>query len=90
MKFSWALNKTHKFDLQKDDHDSFGPSRRITTQFFLKKALWAKQIRFLLMEWANFVAEKIEGILFATEIWVVGSYTDRLLTVDMWTFPTTI
>ena len=58
--------------------------------FFLKKALWAKQIRFLLMEWANFVAEKIEGILFATEIWVVGSYTDRLLTVDMWTFPTTI
>ena len=58
--------------------------------FFLKKALWAKQIRFLLMEWANFVAEKIEGILFATEIWVVSSYTDRLLTVDMWTFPTTI
>ena len=58
--------------------------------FFFKKALWAKQIRFLLMEWANFVAEKIEGILFATEIWVVGSYTDRLLTVDMWTFPTTI
>ena len=42
------------------------------------------------MEWANFVAEKIEGILFAAEIWVVGSYTDRLLTVDMWTFPTTI
>ena len=58
--------------------------------FFLKKALWAKQIRFLLMEWANFVAERIEGILFATEIWVVGSYTDRLLTVDMWTFPTPI
>ena len=42
------------------------------------------------MEWANFVAEKIEGILFAAEIWVVGSYMDRLLTVDMWTFPTTI
>ena len=27
--------------------------------FFLKKALWTKQIRFLLMEWASYVAEKI-------------------------------
>ena len=47
-----------KFDLQKDDHDSL-PSRQIAAQIFLK-ALWAKQIRFLLMEWANFnfVAEK--------------------------------
>ena len=42
------------------------------------------------MEWANFVAEKNEGILFSAEIWVVGSYTDRLLTVDMWIFPITI
>ena len=31
------------------------------------------------MEWANFVAEKNEGILFPAEIRVVGSYTDRLL-----------
>ena len=27
-------------------------------KFFLKKALWTKQIRFLLMEWASHVAEK--------------------------------
>ena len=31
------------------------------------------------MEWANFVAEKNEGIPFPAEIRVVGSYTDRLL-----------
>ena len=31
------------------------------------------------MEWANYVAEKNEGILFPAEIRVVGSYTDRLL-----------
>ena len=31
------------------------------------------------MEWANYVAEKNEGILFSAEIRVVGSYTDRLL-----------
>ena len=36
-KFLRALNKTLKFDLQKDDHDSFGPSRRIAAQYFLKK-----------------------------------------------------
>ena len=41
------------------------------------------------MEWANFVSEKNEGILFSAEIRVVGSYTDRLLTVDMLIFPTT-
>ena len=55
---------------------------------FFKKALWAKQIQFLLMEWANFVLEKNEGILFFVEIQVVGSYTDHLL-VDMLIFPTT-
>ena len=27
------------------------------------------------MEWANFVSEENEGILFSAEIWVVGSYT---------------
>ena len=58
-KFLRALNKTLKFDLNKDDHDSFGPSRRIAAQIFFKKALWTKQIRFLLMEWASYVAEKI-------------------------------
>ena len=68
-----------KFDLKKDDHDSFRPSRQIAAQFFLTKVLWAKQIRFLLMEWTNYVAEKKEGILFSAEIRVVGSYTDRLL-----------
>ena len=31
------------------------------------------------MEWANYVAEKNEAILFPAEIRVVGSYTDRLL-----------
>ena len=31
------------------------------------------------MACANYVAEKNEGILFPTEIRVVGSYTDRLL-----------
>ena len=40
------------------------------------------------MEWANFVSEKNEGILFFVEIQVVGSYTDHLL-VDMLIFPTT-
>ena len=33
----------------------------------------------MFMEWANFVAEKNEGIQFPEEIRVVGSYTDRLL-----------
>ena len=33
------------------------------------------------MEWANYVAEKNEGILFPAEIRVVGSYTDRLLKI---------
>ena len=32
------------------------------------------------MQWTNYVAEKNEGILFSMEIWVVCSYTDRLLT----------
>ena len=36
-KFLRALNKTLKFDLKKDDHDSFGPSRQIAAQIFLKK-----------------------------------------------------
>ena len=34
------------------------------------------------MEWANYVAEKNEGILFSAEIRVVGSYTDRLLKTE--------
>ena len=38
------------------------------------------QIQFSFMEWGNFVTEKNEGIPFSTEIQVVGSYTDRLLT----------
>ena len=34
------------------------------------------------MEWTNYVAEKKkEGILFYAEIRVVGSYTDRLLSL---------
>ena len=33
------------------------------------------------MEWANYVAEKNEGIAFPAEIRVVGSYTDRLLKI---------
>ena len=41
------------------------------------------------MEWANFVSEKNEEILFSAEIQVVGSYTGLLLTVDMLIFPTT-
>ena len=68
-----------KFDLKKDDHDSFKLSCQIAAQFFFRKALWAKQIPFLLMECTNFVAEKNEGILFPAEIRVVSSYTDRLL-----------
>ena len=71
-----ALNKTLKFDLQKDDHDSFGPSRQIAAKNFFLKALWAKQIRFWLMEGILLMNE---GILFSAEIRVVGSYTDRLL-----------
>ena len=67
-----------KFDLKRDDHDSFGPSREIATQIFLKSTM--SQIQFLFMEWGNFVTEKNEGIPFSTEIQVVGSYTDRLLT----------
>ena len=47
--------------------------------FFFKKAPWTKQILFFLMEWASYVAEKNEGILFPKEIRVVHSYTDRLL-----------
>ena len=31
------------------------------------------------MEWASYLEKKNEGILFPTEIRVVGSYTDRLL-----------
>ena len=55
-KFLRALNKTLKFDLQEDDHDMTVRSNRRPN--FFKKALSAKQIRFLLMEWAYFVAEK--------------------------------
>ena len=33
------------------------------------------------MKWANYVAEKNEGILFPAEIRVVGSYADRLLKI---------
>ena len=34
------------------------------------------------MEWTNYVTEKKnEGILFSAEIRVVGSYTDRLLSL---------
>ena len=84
------VHLTFKFDLQ-DDHDNFGPSRQIAAQIFFKKALWAKQIRFLLMEWANYVAEKNEGILFPAEIRVVGSYTDRFIKwqyiPDLFTYP---
>ena len=36
-KFLRALNKTLKFDLKKDDHDRFGPSRKIAAQIFFKK-----------------------------------------------------
>ena len=35
------------------------------------------------MEWANFVAEKNEGILFPVEIRVVASYSDRLFQISM-------
>ena len=38
-KFLRALNKMLKFDLEKDDHDSFRPSRQIAAQFFLTKVL---------------------------------------------------
>ena len=37
--FLRALNKTLKFDLKKDDHDSFGPSRQIAAQIFFKSTM---------------------------------------------------
>ena len=40
------------------------------------------------MEWANYVAEKNEGIRFPTEIRVVGSYTDRLLNAEKYSSDT--
>ena len=39
VKFLPALNKTLKFDLKKDDHDSFGPSRQIAAQIFFRACL---------------------------------------------------
>ena len=45
----------------------------------MKEQKIKEQIRFLLIERTNHVAEKNEGILFSAEIRVVGSYTDRLL-----------
>ena len=83
MKFLRALNKTLKFDLQKDDHDSFGPSRRIATQIFFKKHYEPNKFDFC--EWNGLIVsqKKNEGILFGVEIQVVGSYTDRLLTSRM-------
>ena len=45
----------------------------------MKEQKIKEQIRFLLIERTNHVAEKYEGILFSAEIRVVGSYTDRLL-----------
>ena len=33
-KFLRALNKTLKFDLKKDDHNRFGPSRKIAAEIF--------------------------------------------------------
>ena len=67
-----------KFDLKRDDHDSFGPSREIATQIFFKKHYEPNSI--FVYGMGNFVTEKNEGIPFSTEIQVVGSYTDRLLT----------
>ena len=37
--FLRALNKTLKFDLKKDDHDSFGPSRQIAAQISFRACL---------------------------------------------------
>ena len=79
MKFLQALNKTLKFDLKRDDHDSFEPSRQIAAQIFFKKHYEPNKFNFCLWNGVNFVAKKNEGILFPTEIQVVGSYTDRLL-----------
>ena len=45
----------------------------------MKEQKIKEQIRFLLIERTNHVAEKNEGILFSAAIRVVGSYTDRLL-----------
>ena len=44
--FLRALNKTLKFDYQKDDHDSFGPSKQIAAQIFLKKHYEPKKFDF--------------------------------------------
>ena len=74
-----ALNKTLKFDLQKDDHDSFGPSRQIAAPIFFLKHYEPNKFDFC--EWNGLIMspKKNEGILFFAEIRVVGSYTDRLL-----------
>ena len=45
----------------------------------MKEQKIKEQIRFLLIERTNHVAENNERILFSAEIRVVGSYTDRLL-----------
>ena len=58
-------------------------SGKSLSNFFLKRTMKEQkikeQIRFLLIERTNHVAEKNERILFSAEIRVVGSYTDRLL-----------
>ena len=80
-KFLRALNKTLKFDLQKDDHDSFGPSRQIAAKiFFLKKSTMSQTNSIFVNRMDSLCRrKKNEGILFSAEIRVVGSYTDRLL-----------
>ena len=64
-----------------DDHDSFGPSRQIAAQIFLEKHYEPNKFDFC--EWNGLIMslKKNEGILFSAEIRVVGSYTDRLLSL---------
>ena len=69
-----------KFDLKRDDHDSFGPSRQTTIQIFFEKHCEPNKFNFCLWNGVILLQKKNEGIPFSMEIQVVGSYTDHLLT----------
>ena len=56
--FCEPWKKRLNLTLKKTIMTALGRPGESPPNFFFKKALWAKQIRYLLMEWANYVAEK--------------------------------
>ena len=70
------LDKMLKFDLKRDDHDSFEPSRQIATQIFFKKHYEPNKFNFCLWNGVILSQKKMKEFRFLRKFkWLVLTQT---------------